>query len=83
MLLLIFTPQAYQGKDQVIYFELKEAHEVADNFIKRTLNESTEKLMFHVLGGDFNSDNMSQGKPQNQLMILSIIYQVSVNSLII
>ena len=47
----------------MIYFELKEAHEVADNFIKRTLNESTEKLMFHVLGGDFNSDNMSQGKP--------------------
>lgn len=53
--------QAYQGKDRVIVHQLEEARNWLNEFVKETHNPQEEVLMFVVLGGDINSDNMSPG----------------------
>ncbi|XP_063854086.1 sphingomyelin phosphodiesterase 5-like [Scylla paramamosain] len=53
--------QAYQGEKNIISEQLSEASSRFKRYIKDTLDTRTEILMFGVLGGDFNADNISKG----------------------
>lgn len=51
---------AYQGSEPLIDASLSEVHDVVEEF--RSVNiDSAEDLVFDVIGGDFNVDNMSPG----------------------
>jgi len=51
---------AYQGVDPLINFALTEVREMMDKFHKSEV-ASTEQVVFDVICGDFNSDNLSPG----------------------
>lgn len=53
--------QAYQGKNLIIVKQLTELQETVRQFIKETHNPEKEVIIFSVVGGDFNFDNMSPG----------------------
>ncbi|XP_045119179.1 sphingomyelin phosphodiesterase 5-like [Portunus trituberculatus] len=53
--------QAYQGNDNIISRQLSEASERFQHYIQQTLDKRREVLLFGVLGGDFNADNISEG----------------------
>ena len=51
---------AYQGVDPLIDFALTEVKEMMDLFLKSEI-APTENVLFDVISGDFNSDNISPG----------------------
>lgn len=59
MRILIF--QAYQGKSLIIVKQLTELQETVRHFIRETHNPEKEVIIFSVVGGDLNFDNMSPG----------------------
>ncbi|XP_050709135.1 sphingomyelin phosphodiesterase 5-like [Eriocheir sinensis] len=58
--------QAYQGGKNIVSQQLTEAASVYEKFVHETHDTHTETLMFAVLGGDFNVDNMSEGDRDSQ-----------------
>lgn len=55
------TFQAYQGKSMIIVKQLTELQETVRQFIRDTHNPEKEVIIFSVVGGDLNADNMSPG----------------------
>ena len=51
---------AYQGTEQLIAEALKQVEETMDEFRKDVV-KPVETLMWEVIGGDFNCDNLSPG----------------------
>jgi len=54
---------AYQGLDPLIDLALTELRELMDSFRKEEV-DSSENILFDVIGGDFNCDNISPGDLQ-------------------
>ena len=52
--------QAFQGPDKIIAKQLEEAEVVFEKFIAAT-EEKDDVIIYRVLGGDFNCDNLSPG----------------------
>ncbi|KAK8732880.1 hypothetical protein OTU49_006972, partial [Cherax quadricarinatus] len=62
--------QAFQGKDQVLVHQLEEVRLWMKSFIRDTHNADSEIVVFAVIGGDFNCDNMSSGDRGTQVLPL-------------
>ncbi|KAG0718569.1 Sphingomyelin phosphodiesterase 3 [Chionoecetes opilio] len=53
--------QAYEGEKSIVSRQLGEAHEVFEQYVRDTHRPDSEVVMFAVMGGDFNADNISKG----------------------
>ncbi|XP_045614422.1 sphingomyelin phosphodiesterase 5 isoform X2 [Procambarus clarkii] len=53
--------QAYQGEDKVLVHQLEQTRLWMNTFIQTTHNTRTEIVVFAIIGGDFNCDNLSPG----------------------
>ncbi|KAK4306849.1 hypothetical protein Pmani_021355 [Petrolisthes manimaculis] len=67
--------QAYQGKKLVIARQLTELQETVRQFISETHNPDKEVIIFSVVGGDFNFDNMSPGDRPTRIHPLFTEYE--------
>ncbi|KAF0297194.1 Sphingomyelin phosphodiesterase 3 [Amphibalanus amphitrite] len=57
--------QAYQDRDPIIYEEVRQAQQVLERFCTDSA-EPGDRVVFRVMCGDFNYDNISPGDAMNQ-----------------